>query len=120
MGFTNGLSHIVPGQHTHKGFPPNEARLRGPPRELQWDIVDVDELEACGANGSGEKARAGFWSGRLGAVGGRQDGGGQCNGAVDVEVSNVGVLDEVPRREGGLVPHHLRTPSEVSANFMYD
>ena len=107
MSLSDALVAVVAGEGALQSLPANQFGVSGPATELQGDIVDVDQLEARSTDDAAEEAASVLWKGHRPWGMGVQNGGGQGDGHVHVDVADLSSLHKVPGCVAAVAAHHL-------------
>ena len=107
MSLPDALVAVVAGEGALQSLPANQLGVSGPATELQGHVVDIDQLEARSTNDPAEKTTSVLWKGHRSGSMGVQNGGGQGDGHIHVDIANLSSLHKVPRCVAAVAAHHL-------------
>ena len=107
VSLSDALVAVVACKGTLQSLSANQLGVSGPGTELKGHIVDIDQLKARSTNDAAEEAPSVLWKGHRPRCMGVQDGGGQGDGDIHIDVANLSPLHKVPGCVAAMAAHHL-------------
>ena len=107
VSFLDALANVMASQGALQRPPANQLGISGPPAQAQRHIVHIDQLKARSTNDSAEQASSVLWQADRPRCMSVEDGAGQRDGHIHVDVTDLCPLHKVPGSVAAVTAHEL-------------